>query len=563
MRGRAGSGFWASRAVGALGAAAALGAFVAAPAAGLDCPGGWWGSTPPPVPGAVPPVSGYGPGPHAIDGIGGIPRSMVKLSRERMQRKAVVFERLEGHARRVTRVACESYIQSGDCASQPGRIRYQERLAKTATGTYYTVYGTKTETGTAPFFKLVDLEDTQPWGRAELAGMPEVKIVNFSSTADRSDRLIGDGNPPYLVINSVGNNSGSHPFPDGQVSAERMARIKRAIGGNRLILVAGWDKDADGRYIPHRRSSTCGGNEVREGCVWARYEFEIDDGSYYGTSYSAAQFTGALASVLAIAPDTTPRNLAGFAKACLKRRGEGIEELLRTSGGLGVADFACMGDIVAAMANLPGGTTANLTVNGRPVTLSGRDIAFSFAGGAVPEPEPEEEKEESGFFFGALPNGGGEENLLLVAGYRSGDLFASLSGGTRDDFFGFAREHGQVRQAGVAAGHGNLFLTLTEQVSSGGSVISGAKGRSLTVTARETVSLTDATDLTAALAADRFLGGEASLPFGTTDLGAGGWRPRLSLLAKTDVIPAVSLTARAEISGDERYALFARFRMSW
>ena len=495
-----------------------------------------------PVDPVDPPTSSYSVGPYAINGIDKIPQSMVKLTREEMQRKFVIGDLDKEHAGQVGTIACRSYIQSGDCGSQAGKFRSQGGTVTT-------------ETGTSPFAKVVsdyDSQDQIQWLVGEIARMPEVKIVNHSHVMNDAS-LVGDGNFPYLVINSVGNGGGNASWYDELISAADKVTTEKAIAAGRLIFIGGWDKDANGNYIRHQRSNSCRGDGIREGCIWAQFDFSGYGG---GTSYSAPQFAAALASVLAVAPETTPENLAKFGKACVKKRGEGIEGLLRVSGGLGVADFACVGDVVTAMANLPAGGTTNVTVNGKPVTLSGREIVLSFAGGSVDISEGTD-----GLFFSTVPNGG--ETVLFVTGYREGDLFAFLTAGTRDDFFGFRKEHRQVRQSGVTAGHENLFLTFTEQVSDGGSIITGATGRSLTVTAQKTVTLTENTALTMAAAADRFLGGEASIPLGTMTLDEGAWHPRFSLATETEIIPEVVFRTKAEVTDDEDYTLGAGLRLAF
>ena len=454
---------------------------IAMGATSLTACGGGGGSViqPPPVDPVDPvdpPTSAYSAGPYAISGLDRIPQSMVKLTREEMQRKVVLADGSESHAQAVAQVACESYIQSGDCGNQAGRF---QRMDDT----------TKTVIGTSPFTNVVansaSLNGDQ-WIAEEIARMPEVKIVNYSMYgAGNAHLAIGNGNLSHLVVHSTGNYPEAGNFDlwwdvwwdfaisRGIISAEEKIKVERVIADDRLIFVSGWDRDANGNYVQHYDSFSCEGDGIRDACIWAQFEFD-DHG--YGTSYSAPQFAMALASVLAIAPDTTPQNLAKFGKACVKKTGEGIEELLRVSGGLGVADFACVGDVVTAMANLPSGGTTNVTVNGKPVTLSGREIVLSFAGGSV-----EISEGTDGLFFSAVPNGG--ETVLFVTGYREGELFAFFTAGTRDDFFGFTKEHRQVRQSGVTAGHENLFLAFTEQVSDGGSTITGATGQSLTVTA--------------------------------------------------------------------------------
>ena len=506
--------------------------------------GGGGGSTPPPTgPGPTnPPAPGYSVGPTAINGIDRIPQSMVKLTREQMQPKVVIADVEEEHAQQVGTIACESYIQSGDCESQAGRFI-------NADGTI------RTETGSSPFTKVVSLSmsDTAnlPVMR-EIAKMPEVKIVIWPVAGNAAADNISDS---YLTVHSVGNGADNPLWYDNWTSPGDRVKIAAAIREHRLIYAAGWIRDASGNYTRHPHSYSCREDEIREGCVWTQFDFRYGG----GTSYSAPQFAAALASVLAIAPDTTPQNLAKFGKACVLKTGNGIEEMLRVSGGLGVADFACVGDVVTAMANLPGGGTANVIVNGQPVTLSGRDIVLSFAGG-FPD-VPLEAESRDGPFFTVVPNG--EATALTVAGYRQGDLFVALTGGTRDDFFGFAKEHRNIRQMGVAAGHEKLFLALAEQRSRGGGIITAAKGQSLTVKAQESFSLTGKTALTLTAVADRFLGGEASIPLGSVRLGGGDWQPRLSLAMESEILPAMSFRTQAEMTGQEDYAVSAGIRLTF
>ena len=503
------------------------------------CGGGSSGVRPDPIDPPVPPPT-FSAGPHAINGIEKIPQDMVQLTREEMQQKVVIAGHTESHEDRVGTIACESYIQSGDCGSQAGRIRDKDGIVRA-------------ETGTSPFTKIVshhNAPNTEQWLMDEIAGMPEVAIVNRSQAPDVFP--IGDGNLPYLVINGAGNGSGNLSWYDELFSAADKAKIEKAIAEDRLIFVAGWDRDANGNYVRHNYSNSCRGDGIREGCVWAQFRF----GDRGGTSYSTPQFTAALASILALAPDTTPQNLARFGKACVKKSGEGIEDLLRVSGGLGVADFACVGDVVTAVANLPSGGTTNVTINGQPVTLDGQSITLSFAEGTIAVSEGTD-----GLFFTPMRNG--EEAGLFVTGYRTGDLFVLLAGGTRDDFFGFRGEHRHVRENSITAGHENLFLTLTEQISDGGRVITGAKGQSLTVTARETVSLTGSTDLTLSVTADRFLGGEASIPLGTMELGESGWGSRLSLGTETAIDSASSFTTRVEVTDDGGHILMTGLRATF
>ena len=497
------------------------------------------------TPASPPPDPKYSVGWHAINGIDAIPQSMVQLTREEMQNRMVVVDSDEDHASSVGRVACESYIQSGDCNNQAGKF-YDNQ----ADGTVRTV------TGTSPFMKLISEHDSSGvrWAIDEMAGMENLSIAILTGATNSVPFWIGD-DIPHLTIASASNYLGNSSWYDhDKMTPAGRAKIDKAVAEDRLIFVGGWDKDADGNYIRHEDSSSCKGDGIQDGCVWTPFEFA--GYSAGGTSYSAPNFAAALASVLAIAPRTTPQNLARFGKACVRKSGEGIEKLLETSGGLGVADFACVGDVVTAVANLPSGGTTNVTINGQAVTLDGQSITLSFAEGTIAVSEGTD-----GFFFTPMRSGGGTG--LFVTGYRAGDLFVLLAGGTRDDFFGFRGEHRHVRESSITAGHENLFLALAEQSSDGGRVITGARGRSLTVTARETVPLTGSTDLTLSVAADRFLGGEASIPLGTMELGESGWGSRLSLGTETAIDSATAFTTSVEVTDDGDHILMTGLRASF
>ena len=587
-----------------------LAAFIVISAVSLAaCGGGRTGSAilPPPVDPVdptEPPTSAYSVGRYAINGIGSIPQSMVKLTREQMQRKFIIADLDVEHGQQVGTIACQSYIQSGDCDNHAEKIR-------DFGGTV------RTEVGTSPFTKLVSdselgrsgpplrredwammdrnaiealFESIPPterdlfrrsywaslergdqdqayelanvarfegelnlgfeWIKEEIQTLGGAKILVFTSAHDVTARYFLDS---YLTIHSAGNGDGDLPWYDITVPPEAKLKIAAAVRKDLLIFTAGWDRDANGNYVQHAISSNCLGDDIREGCVWTQFHFHFGG----GTSYSAPQYAAALASVLAISPDTTPENLARFGKACVKTSGEGIEELLRVSGGLGVADFSCISGVLTALANLPRGGTANVTVNGQPVTLSGTEMVLSFAGGLGSVSA----ETDHPFFVHVVPTRG--KGFLLVAGYRQDGLFATLSSGMRDDFFGFVSEHRHVRETGVAGGHENLFFTLAEQHSNGGSVITGASGRSLTVTARRTIALTGHTALTASVVADRFLGGEATIPLGTVELSRGSWTPRLSLAAETALAPGMSFRTRAEKTAGDDYTLAAGLRVTF
>ena len=289
----------------------------------------------------------------------------------------------------------------------------------------------------------------------------------------------GDGLPNYLVVYSAGNTGVSGGpvdlFPD-QVPPEVLKKYRDAIAANKLIYVAGWDKDVNGKYIRHAHSSNCGsaGSAESEGCLWAQYGAGVGA----GTSLSAPQVAAALASVLSVFPDTTHQNLAKFAKACAKKSGQGIEVLLRESGGVGVADFTCMGGVTNALTNLPAGGRTNVTIQGQVVSVGGRDVALSFMPSSAFAEDGfvwEQEGQATGYSVNVIPTGG--ENSMLVGLKRMGDFFASAAIGTTGNFFGFADGHGGIRSFRLTAGHREVFAHVSETRSTGGRVIGSAEGR--------------------------------------------------------------------------------------
>ena len=217
-----------------------------------------------------PPTSAYSAGRYAINGIDRIPQSMVKVTREQMQRQFVIADVSEEHAFQVGTIACESYIQSGDCDNQAGKFINTD-------GTI------RTETGSSPFTKVVSLLDDDtaylPAVR-EIAKMPEVKIAIWPVAGNSAHDNISDS---HLVIHSVGNGIDNPLWYDDLVTPEGKVKIAAAIREHRLIYAAGWIRDANGNYTRHPHSYSCREDDIREGCIWTQFDFH----SGGGTSLSA------------------------------------------------------------------------------------------------------------------------------------------------------------------------------------------------------------------------------------------------------------------------------------
>ena len=301
------------------------------------------------------------------------------MTKREMQSRWVLMETYPEHGRDVGRVACQSYVtDSPQCerSDWAGKTRNVD-------GTVV-IY-----VGNSPFTELLDLKYAQghlasngSWMREEAIRMG-AKIATVTSGGTALVRQFENGIPPYLVVLPAGNYSSDFSWlQDGSLfdsttqHSQSRQWTRTAIAADKLLFVAGYDKNAAGNYVRHWESSGCRDSELTNGCLWTQYEFP---GVFRGTSLSAPQLSAALASVLAVFPDTTPENLSRFAKASAKKTGNGIPALLAQSGGVGVADFNSMGKIVSALRDLPTGGSTNVSIDGQSVTMSGRRISLGSA----------------------------------------------------------------------------------------------------------------------------------------------------------------------------------------
>ena len=511
------------------------------------------GPSEPPDP-AQPPT--HSAGQFAINGIDQIPQDMLKLSKKQMQSRWVLAETNSDHGPGVGRVACQSYVvDSPQCerSDWAGKTR-------NADGTVVT------RAGNSPFTELLDLKHGHALWNEEQATRMGVKIV---TAAVAGSIPVKNGNPPYLLVVSAGNFSSDFswlqdrgaPYNDSPEPdyLRMLQRVKSAVAADKLLFVAGYDKDASGNYVRHRWSSGCKDSELVNGCLWTQYDFPgIGD----GTSLSSPQVSAAIASVLAVFDKTTPQNLAKFAKSCAKKTGNGIPMLLAQSGGVGVADFSCMGNTIAALRSLPTGGRANVTVNGQIVNLGSRDLVLSFAQsqGARYFANSDDGEEPQRISFRIVPNG--EDAFMAFTMLREGALFASLGAGKYDSFFGYKRGHGEVLGIEYAAGHENLFLHLTDIKSSGGDLISHAEGRSLGLAAEQEFHPAEQLSVTLSASLEKFLGGGATIPFGEVDLNEGEWNRRLGVSAEyaADQQTTLGLDTRVMLPGNGETTSWVGFR---
>ena len=486
-------------------------------------------------------------GRHAVPGIGDIPLNQIKVTNEEMQKMFVLTEYIrDWHAAGVRKAACDSYtLQCEDPESFAGKTLNADGSVTT-------------HTGSAPYSSFTNLlegrsyEDEDgtlhpgslSWVRKQVHRMGTAKIVVEAIDPHGGLAAEHGASLPFLLVQSIGNRTSDFDDSDFRTRISNIQNIQAAVNAHKVLYAAGWDRDANGNYIQHEFSRACRG--VDDGCLWAQFHFEGVGG---GTSLSAPNVGAALASILAVFPDTTHQNLAKFAKACARRSGQGIEVLLRQSGGVGVADFTCMGGVTQALANLPAGGRVNVDVNGQTVSLGERDVALSFAPTLAFSPNGENSVTLHGvtvpkklegikFFLNMAPTG--NEEMMLVGGVRRDSLFASASFGTEDDFFGFTDGHGSIRSVRLTAGHENFFAHIAQTQSGGGRFIREADGQSLGLTVREEFALTENSNLEVLAQTEKFLGGSANIgsdeaSFGRIQLHGSGWNHRLDLSSTTSV----------------------------
>ena len=199
--------------------------------------------------------------------------------------------------------------------------------------------------------------------------------------------MFGNAEKPYLLVQGAGNDGSNYSWflndKLGRIDDHAREQYTRAIAENRLLFVAGMNRDVNGNYIRDSLSSSC--KDVDDGCFWTWFSLPADCDRQFacdvlGTSHSTPNVAASLASILSIFPDTSHQELAKLARACAKKTGEGIDGpngLLATSGGFGVADFSCMDEITAASGDLSANEAAILTIDGRQVTVNRHSITVT------------------------------------------------------------------------------------------------------------------------------------------------------------------------------------------
>jgi hypothetical protein len=451
------------------------------------------------------------------------------------------------HGRLVRRTSCWSYILECEDPEATRSRPFTYFQNYTRAGDYAEI--SYADAGLAPGYR-----HASAWFRREIENA-DIRLVSLSILPDGrglvghyGDRL------DFLVIHSAGNtgNEKKDAFPVRSDDPRYLSGIKPAMDADKVVYVAGYDVNENGDIVRHPRSSGC--DAVSAACVWVPF---VTPGIGRGTSFGAPRVAAALASALAVFPDTTYQNLAKMLKTS-------VREISTLPNGLGVVDFTRLttldasgewrlvngkgefNDAIAPLqlnhVTLPGNAaiTSDFAVSpgGASVTL-GASVTGAF-GSTTPSvlagfhehgTRVVTEVVEGLSFQLAQPNGD------LYAGgvyeHEPSNLFAAAGFGIRNDFFGLDERYDYDRTVGYEAnaGHRDLFFRVSRQVSEGrhNGLIQSAEGTAIGLTARRSFDLFKGMRVGASLSLDKFTGGKARTVFGTVPMEESGWNRSLSL----------------------------------
>ena len=470
------------------------------------------------------------------------------------------------HGRLIRRTSCWSYIVECDDPEEAGSrpFTYFQNYSRTG------AYG---EIDYADAGLAVGSRHANAWFKRELDNAG-VRVASVSILPDGYGLVGRYGNAlDFLVIHSAGN-EGTNAFPIRPYGLS-YNRIKSAAGADKVVYVAGYAVNRRGDIVRHPRSSGC--DTVSSACVWVPF---VTPGVGAGTSFGAPRVAAALASVLAVFPNTTHQNLAKMLKTSARK-------VPTLPNGLGVVDFTRLttldasgewrlvdnnGEFNAAVAplqlnhvTLPGNAAvaSNFAISSDSEAVTFGTVLTGAFGRTTPsvlsgfhEPgSPVVAGVGEGFSFRlSQPDG----DLYAGGVYRHGpsNLFASAGVGIRDDFFGLDGRYDYDRMLGYEAnvGHRDVFLRVSRQLAQGreNGLIESAEGTAVGLTARRSFALSQDTRVGATLNLDKFTGGEARTVFGAVHMGESGWNRTLSVHLVHQPSPHATLAAGAEVFSPAR-----------
>ena len=470
------------------------------------------------------------------------------------------------HGRLVRRTACWSYIVECDDPEDRGSRPFTYFQNYNRTGDYE-------EIDYADAGLAVGSRHANAWFKREIDNAG-IRLVSLSIRPE-GQGLVGEygDNLNFLVVHSAGNErTDAFPVrPDNPL----YGGIKHAVDADKVVYVAGYTVDGRGDIVRHPHSSGC--DAVSDACVWVPF---VTPGVGSGTSFGSPRVAGALASVLAVFPNTTHQNLARMLKTS-------VRQVATLPNGLGVVDFTRLttldasgewrlvdnsgefNDAVAPLqlnhVTLPGNAEIKskfaISPDGEAVTFGtvltgafGRTVPNGLAESHGPGVRVVAGVGEGLSFNFSQPNGD------LYAGglyeHEASNLFASAGFGLRNDFFGLDRRFNYESTLGYEAnlGHRDLFFRVSRQIAQGrkNGLIKTAEGTAIGFTARRSFDLSKGVRVDAALNLDKFAGGEAQTVFGNVRMNESGWNRTLSVHLTHRPSPYATLSAGAEVFNPAR-----------
>ena len=512
-------------------------------------------TNPPPDP-PSPPRQPVGYGKWTAPGINRIPLSAIKLTNQQVAKQFAVVEYTENedgtpssHAKDVMQVACHSYITG--C---------KDHLDFTTTP-YSWHKGHNVRDG----FIVETTEEIQR--RLDTIVKNGVKVISYSLFGNNPS-ILRRADASFVSVEAAGNYSTENFFNETQLEIfslyqNDVANLKAAGATHKVLFVAGYTQTPDGTYIRDPKSTGCTGIDAY--CLYAPFRFgtysDFSDGVNSGTSLSTPHVAAALASVLAVFPDTEGVELIRLAKACAVAT--------PTLSGLGRADFGCMttldehgdwqvvgnttfasliaptamhrmvfpgttkvqGTFVKKTTTAPSAVPNTITLG---VTHHGTFAQSGFSAG-VPTGIPTQEG------FSPILVGTPGNNALGMA-YKDTTLFASVTYGDRPAFFGLVYGYRGTGSLDASVGHQNLFVRYSKQWSIGNGALELAEGTALGITAQRQVVLHEHLTLHGSVTADRFMGGTAQTTFGTVGIAPSAWVERANVSLAYTPTPDTNLT---------------------
>ena len=478
-----------------------------------------------------------------LPGIDNIPLTRISRTNAQMQELWAVtdyYSAINGsreHGRRLRRGACWSYILECDDPDDPATRPFAYFQNYSEAGDYAEI--DYADAGLAP-----EASNPNAWFKREIDNTG-ARVASVSIQPD-GRYLVGEygDSLDFLVVHSTGN-VGSDDFP---VSSRDplFSGIRRAVEADKAVYVAGYRVNNDGDIVRHPRSSGC--DAVSDACVWVPF---VTPGVGRGTSFGAPRVAAALASVLAVFPNTTHQDLARLLKTSTRK-------VSTLPNGLGVVDFTRLTTLDASgewrlVTGSGGFNDAVAPLHLNDVTLPGNAaIASSFAlsadgeavtfatelAGTFTRTAPSVLSTPSGYGMPIVAGVGDGLSLRLsqpngdvyaggVYEHEASRLFAAAGVGVRNDFFGLDERHGYGGTLGYEAnlGHRNLFFRLSRQETEGGGngLVRSARGEAIGFTARRSLAVAEVVRVEAALSVDKFTGGEARTVFGTLRMAESDW----------------------------------------